>query len=232
MKAIFVLSGDANFYQTGEKTGIPYSTYHNYFRQQLLSGTPWAKSVFKFFNDALFPDTSSSVTPSGGLAATVDDDLDWEAEFERAFADNGPPLTSDVSKPTSVAPGPPSISAPIAAVAAPDLDAVIPRARPIPASIAPTDPGPGPTPGESTTIPREVPSPGPADDILVGDDRDNDSESLPAVLLRPPPKAKGGAPKTKRKGKAINVNDGDADTLATSATLTARRSGRATKQTK
>ncbi|KAF8547603.1 hypothetical protein OG21DRAFT_1527043 [Imleria badia] len=73
---IFILSGNPNFYQTGEKMGIPYSIYHNYFCPQLLSGTPWARSVFKFFNDALFPNTSNSTPSSLGLVATINDDVD------------------------------------------------------------------------------------------------------------------------------------------------------------
>ncbi|KAF8123979.1 hypothetical protein EV363DRAFT_1454944 [Boletus edulis] len=137
VKAIFVLSGDPNFYQVGKKTGIPYNTYLNYFRQQLLSGTPWAKLIFKFFDDALFPDSSNSAPSSSRLAANIDDDLDWEAAFERAFADGGPspqgqapgPASASAAAPPATADNPAqSISAPIvpniaiAAIAAPVIN--------------------------------------------------------------------------------------------------------------
>jgi len=214
--ALFVLSGDPNFYQTGEKTGIPYSVYHNYFRQQLVSGSPWAQSVFKFFDAALFPDSSKSA-PASGLAATVDDDLDWEAEFERAFADG---LSDHAPGPAFVGP---SISAPAAAVAAPadKLDAV--RAN------APADHGPAPAFAAIPPVPQAARADVPLD--IIVDDLDND---LPAVMLRPPPKVKG-VPKPKRKGAKANAkgattnDDGGADAMGSESTsaTSARRSGRA-----
>ncbi|KIK81528.1 hypothetical protein PAXRUDRAFT_15198 [Paxillus rubicundulus Ve08.2h10] len=125
--AIFSLSGDLNFYQVGNKTSIPYYQYHNYYCQQLLSGNPWSKSVFTFFNDTLFPATSS-VVDAPKVPDSVDDDVDWEANFERAF-EAGHPLNTVSAQPmpsyTTVLALAPSISS-----ARPDLTPPAVKAKP------------------------------------------------------------------------------------------------------
>ncbi|KAG1730267.1 uncharacterized protein EDB91DRAFT_1252742 [Suillus paluster] len=79
--AMFLLSSDTELTEIGETTKIPYRKYHNFFRQRLLTGGPWAHQVFLFFNDALFS-ISSSVPPSAN-----DDGLGhmYEEEFEHAM---------------------------------------------------------------------------------------------------------------------------------------------------
>lgn len=254
-KAIFILSGDPNFYQNGEKTGIPYNVYHNYYRQQLLSGTPWAKSIFKFFNDALFPDTSSSAPSSTKLAANISDDLDWEAAFECAFTGGGPgPLSQALGLVSAVAApvlnAPPSISAPsnlTAVVAAPvpnDPPTIsapfnptatvfvpatnIPAVPAAEASMAPAAPAPT-VPEPAIAAVPQIALDNPSGDGAIGVDNNLAVEQVQLQM-----KAKGGAAKSKRKGKAntkgsgtpATANDINADPVPTSATST-RRSNRA-----
>ncbi|KAG0693061.1 hypothetical protein DFH29DRAFT_881766 [Suillus ampliporus] len=98
-QAIFLLSGDAELTEIGETTKIPYREYHNFFRQRLLTGGPWAHQVLLFFNDALFS-TSSSVPPSAH-----DDGPGhmYEEEFERAMEQEleGPVFNADNNSPLS-----------------------------------------------------------------------------------------------------------------------------------
>ncbi|KAG1787174.1 hypothetical protein EV424DRAFT_1356603 [Suillus variegatus] len=58
--AIFVLSGDKELVEVGNKPHIPYKDYHNYYRQLLLTGGAWADGVFNFFNNLLFTTSSSA----------------------------------------------------------------------------------------------------------------------------------------------------------------------------
>ncbi|KAG8221459.1 hypothetical protein J3R82DRAFT_1665 [Butyriboletus roseoflavus] len=225
--AIFILSGDLNFYQTGKKTGTPYSVYHNYFCQQLLSGTPWAKSVFKFFNDVLFPDTSNSTPASSALAATGDNNVDWEVNFKCVFAsglsDQAP---NGLLSAASVSVATPSTLAPIIAAAAP---LAVPYVPAIPALAAhesisaPTVPTSGPI--SIHPVPQAVPT-----------DLDNGTP-VDQPEACPPTKAKGGSSKSKWKGKAnlkgsgataaADDDDSGADAASTPSVLTARQSGRA-----
>ena len=62
---------------------IPYREYHNFYRQRILCGGAWSHQVLAFFNNALFPGTSSSA-PS----VPLNDDgpgITWEENFERAM---------------------------------------------------------------------------------------------------------------------------------------------------
>ncbi|KAF8546502.1 hypothetical protein OG21DRAFT_1491147 [Imleria badia] len=60
--AIFVLSGDTNFYAIGDKSGITYLEYHKFYREILTSQSNWAKDTLQYYNNHLFPATSSVVS--------------------------------------------------------------------------------------------------------------------------------------------------------------------------
>ncbi|KAG2741160.1 hypothetical protein P692DRAFT_201871848 [Suillus brevipes Sb2] len=88
--AIFVLSGDKDLYAKGEKSNIMYHQYHNYYRQRLMTGGAWARDILSFYNNALFPETSSSHANQD----TADRDLgasrnNWEEDLERAMEEGG-----------------------------------------------------------------------------------------------------------------------------------------------
>ena len=85
-QAIFLLSGDTDLFATGEKSHIPYLKYHNYYRQYLMTGGASARDVLTFFNDALFPGTSSS---HASITNTGIPQSNWEEEFERAMEEGG-----------------------------------------------------------------------------------------------------------------------------------------------
>jgi hypothetical protein len=74
--------------KNGDKSGISYLQYHNFYRQHLLSGTPWAQDVFCFFNDGLFPDSSSE--RAGSSVGQPMQPNDWEDEFEHAMLEGTP----------------------------------------------------------------------------------------------------------------------------------------------
>jgi hypothetical protein len=154
-----VLSGDQTFHAVGEKTGIPYLEYHNYYRQLLTSGSAWAKSVIVYFNNALFP-ASSSVVPAPQVSGQIDD-VDWEAEFERAvlIGSNAGPISAPH---VPVQAADPSISNPI--IITHEVNATrhqlsAPAAAPV---AAPTPASPAiPTPPRAPTLPAvpAVPAP-------------------------------------------------------------------------
>ncbi|KAG1809479.1 hypothetical protein EV424DRAFT_1349981, partial [Suillus variegatus] len=122
--AIFVLSGDKELVEVGDKSRIPYKDYHNYYRQSLLTGGAWADGVFTFFNNSLFSTSSAATlldsdsTLLGDLTSGPRDS--WEEMFEHAMETGAelPELnmiqTSSVGpviEASSSAPGPQSISA-------------------------------------------------------------------------------------------------------------------------
>ncbi|KAF8547156.1 hypothetical protein OG21DRAFT_1490468 [Imleria badia] len=195
---VFILSGDKELLvkggESGDKSGIPYLQYHNFYHQHLLSNTPCTRDVFRFFNDSLFPDNSSEHASSfTGQAAQPND---WEEEFKHVMLKGSPALA--VAAPTSGAAfqAPPqaglnSISAatqdlslnnvgpapvPIAAAPAsiPAVPAPIPIA-PIPASI-PAIPG-------SAAIPGSTPVPG----VVLAGMPAPISAPIPAVVPVPAP---------------------------------------------
>ncbi|KAG1837620.1 hypothetical protein DFJ58DRAFT_846370, partial [Suillus subalutaceus] len=86
--AIFVLSGDKDLYAKGEKSNILYQQYHNYYRQRLMTGGAWARDITNFFNNALFPETSSSHATLD-VADTGTSYNSWEEELERAMEEGG-----------------------------------------------------------------------------------------------------------------------------------------------
>ncbi|KAG9310468.1 hypothetical protein JVU11DRAFT_9612 [Chiua virens] len=86
---IFILSGDKELLaKKGDKSGIPYLQYHNFYHQRLLSGTSWSRDVFHFFNDSLFGDGSSEL--AGLSSGQPTESNDWEEEFERAMLEGDP----------------------------------------------------------------------------------------------------------------------------------------------
>ncbi|KAF9232811.1 hypothetical protein BU15DRAFT_67128 [Melanogaster broomeanus] len=120
--AIFILSGDSALNEKGDKSQINYLEYHNYYRSRLLTGDNWSRSVLTFFNNALFPATSSLTDEA--LQANAAEDDDWELEFERAFEEGHIASAHHAAPP------------PAAVVPAPPPAAVLP-ALPVPAA-APT----------------------------------------------------------------------------------------------
>ena len=86
LKGIFILSGNKELLaKKGDKTGIPYLQYHNFYRQRLLSNTPWAQEVFHFFNDSLFTDSSSGTVGTDPNQPVQPND--WDAEFKHAMVE-------------------------------------------------------------------------------------------------------------------------------------------------
>ncbi|KIK92438.1 hypothetical protein PAXRUDRAFT_13238 [Paxillus rubicundulus Ve08.2h10] len=185
--AIFLLSGDTEFQKKGDKTSIPYNQYHDYYRQQLLTGGSWAHGVLSFFNDALFPDSSDSAFES---PADASEDIDYEDAFERAMEMGLPPpiLPGALSPPSCLSSLPPSAAAaPVAAPSDSILAAMQPHLNldiwnaPAPNSVVPPMPNSEPEP-----VPEMAPAvPGPALEVQV-----------PAVK----PKSK-----LKCKGKAVDM---------------------------
>ncbi|KAG1775240.1 hypothetical protein EV702DRAFT_1199561 [Suillus placidus] len=107
--AIFVLSGDKDLYAKGEKSNIMYHQYHNYYRQRLLTGGAWARDILNFFNNALFPKTSSShVAPD--VADTGTSHNSWEEELEHAMEEGGDGPAFQFDPPSASVPCPSSTS--------------------------------------------------------------------------------------------------------------------------
>ena len=79
---IYLLSGDPSLNPKGEKTQIPYLEWHNYYRSRLLTRDAWSRSVFTFFNNALFKATS---TEDDGIAQAEVEEDDWELAYQNAF---------------------------------------------------------------------------------------------------------------------------------------------------
>ncbi|KAG1776117.1 hypothetical protein EV702DRAFT_1198729 [Suillus placidus] len=84
--AIFILSGDKELVEIGDKSRISYKEYHNYYRQSLMTGGAWADSVYTFFNNSLFATSSSAATLLGSDLGDENGPHDtWERDFERAM---------------------------------------------------------------------------------------------------------------------------------------------------
>ncbi|KAG2153245.1 hypothetical protein DEU56DRAFT_955177 [Suillus clintonianus] len=100
--AIFILSGDKELVEIGEKSRIAYKEYHNYYRQSLMTGGAWAASIYSFFNNSLFTTSPSAATL---LSSDLGDERGphdtWEQDFERAMEMGGdltaPPSTVSIS---------------------------------------------------------------------------------------------------------------------------------------
>ncbi|KAG1788292.1 hypothetical protein EV424DRAFT_1356184 [Suillus variegatus] len=110
--AIFVLSGDKELVEVGDKSRIPYKDYHNYYRQSLLTGGAWADGVFNFFNNSLFATSSSAALTLldsdllvGDLTSGPHDS--WEEMFERAMETGTELPELDVSPVIEVSPSAP-----------------------------------------------------------------------------------------------------------------------------
>ncbi|KIM53023.1 hypothetical protein SCLCIDRAFT_139862, partial [Scleroderma citrinum Foug A] len=73
--------------KAGDKSGIPYLTYHHFYQKHLLSSDTWAHDVLNFFNSALFPDSSSTPAILSTSNAPVND---WETELELAMREGHP----------------------------------------------------------------------------------------------------------------------------------------------
>ncbi|KAF9231295.1 hypothetical protein BU15DRAFT_82584 [Melanogaster broomeanus] len=120
---IFILSGDSALNEKGDKSQINYLEYHNYYRSRLLTGDNWSHSVLTFFNNALFP-TTSSLTDEALQANAAEDD-DWELEFECAFEEG------HIASAHHAAPPPAAVMpAPLPAAVLPALP--VPAAAPTP----------------------------------------------------------------------------------------------------
>ncbi|KAG1894662.1 uncharacterized protein F5891DRAFT_1175948 [Suillus fuscotomentosus] len=140
--AIFVLSGDKDLYAKGEKSNILYQQYHNYYRQRLMTGGAWARDITNFFNNALFPETSSSHAALD-VADTGTSYNSWEEELERAMEEGGEgpafPFDTAIIAPQDIAQSssaayPPSASAahpPSALVACPSASVALPASTPV-----------------------------------------------------------------------------------------------------
>ena len=137
-------------------SGIPYLQYHIFYRQHLLSNTPWARDVFRFFNDSLFPDSSSERV--GSSVGQPVQSNDWEDEFKCVML-KGSPIPAAVSPTSGVAlqasaqAGPDSVSAAMQDLF---LDNNGPASVPVPAATAiPT--------ASAIVVPAPIPAvPGPA----------------------------------------------------------------------
>ncbi|KAF9230169.1 hypothetical protein BU15DRAFT_83960 [Melanogaster broomeanus] len=191
VSSIFVLSGDPNIYAKGEKTEIPYLEWHNFYRSLLLEDTPWARSVFTFFDNALFPATSSikDAMNLDGAPATATND--WEEAFERRFGveknQRAPAPVSSITvtvRPPQ-GPTPPSIS-----TAMQELDLGHSHSAPPPAPAPP-----------ALAVPAVPPLPNPSADTSAVPEAGIDEQ--------PPTVTKGGRPKprSKRKGKVADVSE-------------------------
>ncbi|KAG1732181.1 uncharacterized protein EDB91DRAFT_1084794 [Suillus paluster] len=97
-KAIYMVSGDKELLETGQTTKISYCAYHKFYYKHLMMGGVWACQVPVFFNQALFPSTSS-LTPAPVLNEG-DPAQSWELDFERAIDKGGePPVIRPVIQP-------------------------------------------------------------------------------------------------------------------------------------
>ncbi|KAG1731087.1 uncharacterized protein EDB91DRAFT_1252339 [Suillus paluster] len=97
---IFVLSGNKELVEIGNKSQISYKEYHNYYCQSLTTGGTWADSIFTFFNNSLFA-TSSSVAALCSDVRDVNGPHDmWEEDFEHAMeiGEDAPLSTVSVAK--------------------------------------------------------------------------------------------------------------------------------------
>ncbi|KAG2036683.1 hypothetical protein BDR03DRAFT_1011430 [Suillus americanus] len=105
--AIFILSGDNELVEIGEKSRIAYKEYHNYYCQSLMTGGAWAASIYSFFNNSLFATSSSAATLLGS-------DLGDEREPDTPRATStltAPPSTVSVAIDKAPLLAPQSISA-------------------------------------------------------------------------------------------------------------------------
>ncbi|KAG1888188.1 hypothetical protein F4604DRAFT_1916112 [Suillus subluteus] len=101
--AIYMLSGNKELLETCQTTKIPYRTYHDFYHERLMTGGAWACQVLLFFNQALFPSTSS-LTPAPVLDEG-DPAQSWELDFEHAIDEEGePPITISNTPPASAPP--------------------------------------------------------------------------------------------------------------------------------
>jgi hypothetical protein len=67
-----------------------YHQYHNYYQQRLMTGGTWARDILSFYNNTLFPETSSLHANQD----TADRDLgasrnNWEEDLECAMEEGG-----------------------------------------------------------------------------------------------------------------------------------------------
>ncbi|KAG1898709.1 uncharacterized protein F5891DRAFT_1190494 [Suillus fuscotomentosus] len=211
--AIFVLSGDKDLYAKGEKSNILYQQYHNYYRQRLMTGGAWARDITNFFNNALFPETSSSHAALD-VADTGTSYNSWEEELERAMEEGGEgpafPFDTAIIAPQDIAQSssaayPPSASAahpPSALVACPSASVALPASTPVTT--------PDTLPPVSATAPVILHSPTP----IIGAQTHSISSAMQDLALADeaiavgaiPPKPK---PKPRRtKAKAVQDETG------------------------
>ncbi|KAG2063862.1 hypothetical protein BDR04DRAFT_1185501 [Suillus decipiens] len=80
--------GDKDLYVKGEISNILYQQYHNYYRQHLMTGGAWVRDITNFFNNALFPKTSSSHATLN-VADTGTSYNSWEEELECTMEEGG-----------------------------------------------------------------------------------------------------------------------------------------------
>ncbi|KAG1766127.1 hypothetical protein EV702DRAFT_1204294 [Suillus placidus] len=99
--AIFILSGDKELVEIGDKSRISYKEYHNYYCQSLMTGGAWADSVYTFFNNSLFATSSSATTLLGDLRGENTLRDTWEQDFERAMEMGGDLPEPDVPRAAS-----------------------------------------------------------------------------------------------------------------------------------
>ncbi|KIK42228.1 hypothetical protein CY34DRAFT_12491 [Suillus luteus UH-Slu-Lm8-n1] len=99
--AIFILSGDKELVEIGDKSRISYKEYHNYYRQSLMTGGAWADSIYTFFNNSLFTTSSSATTLLGDLRGENTLCDTWEQDFERAMEIGGDLPEPDVPRAAS-----------------------------------------------------------------------------------------------------------------------------------
>ncbi|KAG1799035.1 uncharacterized protein HD556DRAFT_1305872 [Suillus plorans] len=219
--AIFILSGDKELVEIGDKSQISYKEYHNYYRQTLMTGGAWADSIYTFFNNSLFA-TSSSVAALGSdfVGVSSGPHNTWEEDFERVMETGGD--LPEVDAPRAISPltdeedTPPSAVRRVANLNAPNILA--------PESISAAMQGLAVADSQD----RELLPPTPA--LNNSGSRTpgmltNDSESGPGALVqKPKPKPK---PRRKTKGgaRAEDLMLGAAD----EDLALVRRSGRAKK---
>ncbi|KAF8833526.1 hypothetical protein BDN67DRAFT_985976 [Paxillus ammoniavirescens] len=181
------------------------------------SGDAWSRSVLTFFNNSLFPATSSSPVDETNAPDNIKDD-NWEAQLQRASDEHhthvpeAPMLPATVQAP-SVPPITQPRSAPPAVIARPPLT---PPAAMIPSISSamqelmldrgiphPPPPPPGSTVSRSQSGPANAAAPDPPPTF-------DDSEDLygPGGVVAPISAAKAKPkPKPQRKGKATAAGD-------------------------
>ncbi|KAG1793249.1 uncharacterized protein HD556DRAFT_1443678 [Suillus plorans] len=194
--AIFILSGDKELVEIGDKSRISYKEYHNYYRQTLMTSGAWANSIYTFFNNSLFA-TSSSVAALGSdfVGVSSGPHNTWEEDFERVMETGGD--LPEVDAPRAISPltdeedTPPSAVRRVANLNAPNILA--------PESISAAMQGLAVADSQD----RELLPPTPALNDLGSQAPEmltNDSESGPGALIqKPKPKPK---PRRKTKGGA------------------------------